>query len=161
MNRDKLQKDIDDMRAKLASMEAELNKPTAIEHFPKIGDHYWYYLPVGLIKEEIALNSNSELVRVNAYRTREEAKKAYNQALATEKLRRIAMELNKGWKPNFKDYKNRNYFIRYMHSIKTFEVICNAIVQLNNTIYFKSEDIANTVIDAYPHLLKEMFEIED
>lgn len=161
MDRDKLQKDIDDMRAKLASMEAELNKPIAIEHFPKIGDHYWYYLPVGLIKEEVALNSNSELVRVNAYRTREEAKKAYNQALATEKLKRIAMELNEGWKPNFESCEQTNYFIRYMHSIKAFEVICNATAQLNNTIYFKSEDIANTVIKAHLHLLKEMFGIED
>lgn len=161
MDKAKLQKDIDDMRAKLASMEAELNKPTTIEHFPKIGDYYWYYLPVGLIKEEIAINSNSEPVRVNAYRTREEAKKAYNQALATEKLRRIAMELNKGWKPNFKGHNNRNYFICYVHSIKKFEVIWNNTAQLNNTIYFKSEDIANTVIDTYPHLLKEMFGIED
>lgn len=161
MDKTKLQKDIDAMRAKLASMEAELNKPTTIKHFPKIGDHYWYYLPVGLIKEEIALNSNSELVRVNAYKSREEAKKAYNQALAIEKLRRIAMELNKGWKPNFKDYNNRNYFICYVHSIKSFEVIWNDTAQLNNTIYFKSEDIANTVIKAYLHLLKEMFEIED
>lgn len=161
MDRDKLQKDIDDMRAKLASMEAELNKPIAIEHFPKIGDHYWYYLPVGLIKEEIALNSNSEPVRVNAYKSREEAKKAYNQALATEKLKRIAMELNKGWKPDFESCEQRNYFIRYTHSIKAFEVICNATAQLNNTIYFKSEDIANTVIKAHLHLLKEMFGIED
>lgn len=161
MDRDKLQKDIDDMRAKLASMEAELNKPIAIEHFPKIGDHYWYYLPVGLIKEEVALNSNSELVRVNAYRTREEAKKAYNQALATEKLKRVAMELNKGWKPDFENCEQRNYFICYMHSTKKFEVIWDTVAQLNNTIYFKSEDIANTVIKAHLHLLKEMFGIED
>lgn len=161
MDKVKLQKDIDDMRVKLASMEAELNKSTAIEHFPKIGDHYWHYLPVGLIKEEIALNSDSEPVRVNAYKSREEAKKAYNQALATEKLRRIAMELNKGWKPDFKTCEQRNYFICYVHSTKKFEVIWNDTAQLNNTIYFKSEDIANTVIKAYLHLLKEMFGIED
>ena len=48
-----------------------------------------------------------------------------------------------------------------MHSIKAFEVIWNATAQLNNTIYFKSADIAKTVIDTYPHLLKEMFGIED
>ena len=161
MDKAKLQKDIDDMRVKLASMEAELNKSTAIEHFPKIGDHYWYYLPVGLIKEEIALNSNSEFVRVNAYRTKEKAEKAYNKALATEKLKRIAMELNKGWKPDFESYEQRNYFICYMHSTKKFEVIWDTVAQLNNTIYFKSEDIASTVIKAYLHLLKEMFEIED
>lgn len=161
MDKVKLQKDIDDMRAKLASMEAELNKSTAIEHFPKIGDYYWYYLPVGHIKGEAALDYTSEPVRVNAYRTKEEAKKAYNKALATEKLRRIAMELNKGWKPNFESCEQRNYFICYVHSTKAFEVIWNDTAQLNNTIYFKSEDIANTVIKAYLHLLKEMFGIED
>lgn len=160
MDRDKLQKDIDDMRAKLASMEAELNKSTAIEHFPKIGDYYWYYLPVGHIKGEAALDYTSEPVRVNAYRTKEEAKKAYNKALATEKLKRIAIELNKCWKPDFES-EQRNYFICYMHSTKKFEVIWNTVTQLNNTIYFKSEDIANTIIKTYPHLLKEIFEIED
>lgn len=161
MDKVKLQKDIDDMRAKLASMEAELSKSTAIEHFPKIGDYYWYYLPVGHIKGEAALDYTSEPVRVNAYRTKEEAKKAYSQALATEKLKRIAMELNKGWKPDFENYEQRNYFICYMHSTKKFEVIWDTVAQLNNTIYFKSEDIANTVIKAYLHLLKEMFGIED
>lgn len=161
MDKAKLQKDIDDMRVKLASMEAELNKSTAIEHFPKIGDYYWYYLPVGHIKGEAALEYTSEPVRVNAYRTKEEAKKAYNKALATEKLRRIAIELNKGWKPDFKSCEQRNYLICYMHSTKKFEVIWNTVTQLNNTIYFKSEDIANTVIKAYPQLLEEMFEIED
>ena len=161
MDRDKLQKDIDDMRAKLASMEAELNKSTAIEHFPKIGDYYWYYRPVGYIQGEVALDYTSEPVRVNAYRTKEEAKKAYNKALATEKLKRIAIELNKGWKPDFESCEQRNYFICYMHSTKKFEVIWNTVTQLNNTIYFKSEDIVNTVIKTYPHLLKEIFEIED
>lgn len=161
MDKVKLQKDIDDMRAKLASMEAELNKSTAIEHFPKIGDYYWHYLPVGHIKGEAALDYTSEPVRVNAYRTKEEAKKAYNKALATEKLRRIAIELNQDWKPDFENNEQRNYFICYMHSTKTFEVIWNTATQLNNITYFKSEEIANTVIKTYPHLLKEMFEIED
>lgn len=160
MDRDKLQKDIDDMRAKLASMEAELNKPTAIEHFPKIGDYYWHYLPVGHIKGEAALDYTSEPVRVNAYRTKEEAKKAYNKALATEKLRRIAIELNEDWKPDFENYEQRNYFICYIASTKKFEVIWNATTQIANTIYFKSADIANTVIKTYLHLLKEIFEIE-
>ena len=161
MDKVKLQKDIDDMRAKLASMEAELNKPTAIEHFPKIGDYYWHYLPVGHIKGEAALDYTSEPVRVNAYRTKEEAKKAYNQALATEKLKRIAVELNQDWKPNFKDYEQSNYFIGYMHSTKAFEVIWNTYTEFNNIIYFKSEDIAHAVIETYPQLLKEMFGIED
>lgn len=161
MDKAKLQKDIDDMRAKLASMEAELNKSTAIEHFPTVGDTYWYYKPVGHIRMETALEYTSEPVRVNAYKSREEAKKAYNKALATEKLRRIAMELNKGWKPDFENCEQRNYFICYIHSTKKFEVIWNTVTQLNNTIYFKSEDIASTVIDTYPHLLKEMFGIED
>ena len=161
MDKAKLQKDIDDMRAKLASMEAELGKPTAIKHFPSLGDTYWYYKPVGHISMETALQYTSEPVRVNAYKSREEARKAYNQALATEKLRRIAAELNEGWEPEFKNSEKRNYFICYMHSTKAFEIIWNANTQIMNTIYFKSENIANTVIDTYPHLLKEMFGIED
>ena len=160
MDRDKLQKDIDDMKAKLASMEAELNKSTAIEHFPKIGDYYWYYLPVGHIKGEAALDYTSEPVRVNAYRTKEEAKKAYNKALATEKLKRIATELNKGWKPDFENHGQRNYFICYIFSTKEFGVTWDTSTQIANTIYFKSADIANTVIKAYPQLLEKMFEIE-
>ena len=161
MDKAKLQKDIDDMRAKLASMEAELSKSTAIKHFPSPGDTYWYYKPVGHIRMEMALEYTSEPVRVNAYKSREEAKKAYNQALATEKLKRIVAELNEGWEPNFKDYEQSNYFIGYMHSTKAFEVIWNTNTQFNNIIYFKSEDIAHAVIEAYPHLLKEMFGIED
>lgn len=161
MDKAKLQKDIDDMRAKLASMEAELGNSTTIEHFPTVGDIYWYYIPVGHIRMATALEYNSEPVKVNAYKSREEAKKAYNQALATEKLRRIAVELNEGWEPEFKNYKNKNYFICYMHSTKAFEVIWNTNSQFNNIIYFKSADIAHAVIKIYPHLLKEMFGIED
>lgn len=64
------------------------------------------------------------------------------------------MELNKGWKPDFENCEQRNYFICYIHSTKKFEVIWDTVTQLNNTIYFKSEYIANTVIDTYPQLLK-------
>ena len=80
---------IEAIKAKLASMEEELNKPDEYKHFPSIGDIYYYYFPWGRID---ACYAHDNEIKPNTYKTREEANKAYNKAVALEKIKRRLLE---------------------------------------------------------------------
>ena len=93
----KLLQDIEAIKEKLASMEEELNKPEVFKHFPSKGDNYFHYYPCGLIN---ACYAYDDMIRPYTYKTREEAQKAYNKAIAIEKIKRRILELQGDWKPD-------------------------------------------------------------
>lgn len=113
----KLLQDIEAMKEKLALMEEELNRPEVFKHFPSEGDKYYYYVTTGII---CINNSSSDDLKVNAYKTWEEAKKAYNKAVAVEKVKRKLLELQGDWKPDWTNEKEEKYFIQYDHYKRSF-----------------------------------------
>lgn len=94
MNKEQLQKDIDELKAKLASMEAELNKEE-IKIFPRKGERYYFAYPWGKIGTEVAEDSNG---RINVYKTEEEAEKARDIGLAKARVKHAIEVANDGWK---------------------------------------------------------------
>ena len=158
MKTDKTQliQDIEAIKKKLASMEQELNKPDEIKHFPSKGDTYYVYEPVGLIS---CLSSDDNNVRPNAYKTKEEAQKAYNKAVALEKVKRRLIELQGDWKPDWKDFNNK-HIIYYNYIKNKFDYsIYNSIKYSLLIPYIKTMEIAETIIDEMDKELRIIFEV--
>lgn len=152
----KLLQDIEAMKEKLASMEEELNKPEEFKHFPSTNDKYYYYTSIGDVWDNTAPDND---LRVNIYKTKEEAKKAYNKAVAIEKVKRRILELQGDWKPNFNDTFSK-HIIAYNYYKGHFEYDeCKRINHLTLIPYIKTSKIAITIINEMEDELKLIFDI--
>lgn len=152
----KLLKDIEAMKEKLASMEEELNKPEIFNHFPSTNDKYYYYTSIGDVWDNTAPDND---LRVNIYKTKEEAKKAYNKAVALEKIKRRLLELQGDWKPNFNDTFNK-HIIAYNYYTGHFGYDeWKKINFLTLIPYIKTSEIAITIINEMEDELKLIFDI--
>ena len=153
----KLLKDIEAMKEKLASMEEELNKLDEFKHFPSENDKYYYYVSSGTICDNTASNDD---LKVNVYKTWEEADKAYNKAVAVEKIKRKLLELQGDWKPNFNSDSSK-HVIFYNYNNTRFEGTTHSKVKFTLLIpYIKTSEIARTIINEMEDELKLIFEIQ-
>ena len=156
MKRDKkqLMQAIEAIKAKLAVMEEQLNKPDEYRHFPGNGDEYYYYTSAGTLCSNTA---ESYDLRVNVYRTEKEADNAYNKAVAIEKIKRRLLELQGDWK----DDKEVKFCIQYDHYERMFMSVCWFIVQPDTTIPFmENKETALTIINEFNEELKLIFDIQ-
>lgn len=153
----KLLQDIEAMKVKLASMEEELNKPDEYRHFPSKGEVYYFYTSMGTVCRSMATNGN---LKFNVFKTEEEAKKAYNKAVALEKVKRRILELQGDWKPNWKDGDEEKVYISYYHYEGVFEP---GVIYFSQSIdefpYMKSIEIALTILKEMKDELKLIFDI--
>ena len=149
----KLLQDIEAMKKKLASIEEELNKTEEFKHFPSKDDKYYFYTSIGTIHFNSVSNDD---LKVNVYKTEEEAKEAYNKAVALEKIKRRIIELQGDWK----DDKEVKFYVQYDHYETMFIPDCWFIVQPDTTIpYMKSKEIVLTIIKEMEDELKLLFDI--
>ena len=153
----KLLQDIEAMKEKLASMEEELNKPEVFKHFPSKFDEYHYYTPTGVI---CSITASGNDLKVNTYKTIEEAEKAYNKAVAIEKIKRRILELQGDWKPDWTNYIVEKYYIQYDHPKRQF-ITSNWFSMQQCTLipYMKNKNIAQTIINEMEDELQLIFDI--
>lgn len=154
----KLIQDIKAMEKQLASMKEELNKPDEFKHFPSTNDEYYYYISTGTISSNNALNDD---LKVNVFKTQNEAQKAYSKAVAVEKIKRRILELQGDWKPYFDDNYSSKYTIRYDHRDNSF--VHDGWKRVKHCMlipYMKDKDIVNTIINEFYQELKLIFEIQ-
>ena len=157
-DKNKLLQAIKEMKEKLAAMEEQLNKPDEYKHFPSKGDEYHYYTTTGTVCNNTA---GDDELRVNMFKTRNEAQKACNKAVAVEKIKRRLLELQGDWKPDFNDDSSK-YTICYNYIVNSFtdeewqrfKHYCVLIP------YMKDKEIALTIINEFHEELKLIFEIK-
>ena len=158
INKNKLLQDIEEMKEKLAAMEEQLNKPDEYKHFPSNGDDYYYYTSVGTLCSNTATDYE---LRVNVYRTEKEANKAYNKAVALEKVKRRLLELQGDWKPDWSECAEEKLTIQYDHNKSIFIPVCWFTTQTDSLIPFmENEETALTIINEFHEELKLIFEIK-
>ena len=155
----KLLKDIEAMKEKLASMEEELNKPEVFKHFPSKGEVYHFYTSSGTVCSN---DSSSDDLKVNAYKTLEEANKAYNKAVAVEKVNRRILELQGEWLPNWNDVTEPKLYIVFDNDRNKFSITgwytCKQYCPIN---VIKSRSLAEQIITEMNIELKIIFDIQD
>ena len=153
----KLMKDIEDMKIKLASMEEELNKIDEFKHFPSEGDEYYSYTPSGSVYNS---NVDNDGLKVNVYKTEEEAKKACNKDIALEKIKRRILELQGDWKPDWSEENEEKICIHYDHYERRLRPVCWFTTQPDTLVpYMKNEEKALTIIKEMEDELNLIFDI--
>ena len=148
---------IEAIKAKLDVMEEQLNKPDEYKHFPSKGDEYYYCTSTGTVCNNTA---SSDDLKVNVFKTRNEAQKAYNKAVAIEKIKIRLLELQGDWKPDFNDDSSK-YTICYNYIVNSFtdeewqrfKHYCVLIP------YMENKEIALTIIKEMEVELKLIFSI--
>lgn len=158
IDRTKLMEDIEALKEKLASMGKELNNPETFKHFPSKGDNYYFYTSSkGVICSNIA---TSDDLRINVFKSKEEADNAYNKAVAIEKVKRRLLELQGDWKPDWCNGDEEKVYISYYHYEGVFEPgVIYFSQSLDEFPYIKSEHIAETIIKEMEVELKLIFGI--
>ena len=148
---------IEEMKEKLAVMEEQLNRPDEYKHFPGKGDEYYYYTSIGTLCSNTAADYE---LRVNVYRTEKEADKAYNKAVALEKVKRRLLELQGDWKPDWSECAEEKLTIQYDHNKSIFIPVCWFTTQTDSLIPFmENEETALTIINEFHEELKLIFNI--
>ena len=159
IDRTKLMEDIEALKEKLASMEKELNNPETFKHFPSKGDNYYFYTSSkGVICSNIA---TSDDLRINVFKSKEEADNAYNKAVAIEKIKRRIVELQCDWKPDFNDASQKKCTIRHNDENNSFTY--DGWYRFKHCVlipYMKSEEITNIIINEFHEELKLIFKIK-
>ena len=148
---------IETIKAKLAQMEEELNKPEGFKHFPVKNDEYYYYSSIGYIDSNIA---DTDAFRVNVFKSWDEAEKAYTKDVALEKVKRRLLELQGDWRSNFDDDCSK-LVIFYNYNNIRFECSTHTKVKFPLLIpYIKTSEIAKTIINEMEDELNLIFEIQ-
>lgn len=160
MKRDKAQliQAIEAIKAKLAVMEEELNKPDEYKHFPSKDDKYYYYVSTGTLCDNTASNDD---LKVNVFKTKKEAYKAYNKAVAVEKVKRRLLELQGDWEPNWEDTSNK-YTILYSYNNSNNRFFSTVWQKTKYPVlipFIETKYIATTIIEEMEDELKFIFDI--
>ena len=158
IDKNKLLQNIEEMKEKLAAMEEQLNKPDEYRHFPGNGGEYYYYTSAGTLCRNTAEDYK---LKVNVYRTENEAQKAYNKAVAVEKIKRRLLELQGDWRPDWSECAEEKLTIQYDHNKSIFIPVCWFTTQTDSLIPFmENKETALTIINEFHEELKLIFDIQ-
>ena len=134
-----------------------MNKPEGFKHFPVKNDEYYYYSSIGYIDSNIA---DTDALRVNVFKSLDEAEKAYTKDVAIEKIKRRLLELQGDWRSNFDDDSSK-LVIFYNYNNIRFECSTHTKVKFPLLIpYIKTSEIAKTIINEMEDELNLIFEIQ-
>lgn len=110
MDKQKLQQDIDELKAKLAEMESELNKPELVINYWQPGHNEKYYNvnSLGIVEISCVLSSTT---RYRTFKTQEQAQEYAEYVKAEETLKAEIARLNEGWWPDWNDRGTTKYVV--------------------------------------------------
>ena len=150
MNNKQLQQQIDNMKAKLAEMEALLNQPAINYWQPSVLslDKYYYISPLGTIKTDTA--NDSDISRYRVFKTEAEAQRYTDYIKAEEILRKAIAEANEGWVPDWNTYIKQTKILVCLSSKYELETISYVDFKLcPNFMYVKSHTLAGQLMNTY------------
>lgn len=111
MDKQKLQQDINELKAKLAEMEADLDKPKPFINYwqPTKGEKFFYMNPWGNYTLATAKDNTTERYRV--FKTGQQAQAYTEYVKAEETLKAEIARLNEGWWPDWDDTGTTKYVV--------------------------------------------------
>ena len=151
MNKENLQKQIEEMKTKLADMEAELNKPEVVINYwqPEEANGYYYVNYLGLVgSASYNKNYHKDKLRYRVFKTQKEAEKYAEYVKAEETLRRVIAEVNEGWLPDWTN-KDEHKYVVVLHRDNLKVFIYPATKYQPNFMYIKSEELAEKLMKEY------------
>lgn len=151
MNKENLQKQIEEMKTKLDNMEAELNRPEVVITYwqPRTAENLYYVNYLGYVVEaNYTENYQGDKTRYRVFKTQKEAEKYAEYVKAEETLRRVIAEANAGWLPDWVTYTDIKYIVVLnLGGLEAFSY--SGTKYLPNFIYIKSEALADKLMKEY------------
>ena len=152
INKENLQKQIEEMKVKLADMEAELNKPDVVINYwqPTEYERYYYINYYGLVDSSMyETKSKADKVRYRVFKTEAEAEKYAEYVKAEETLRRVIAEVNEGWIPDW-SYGSYKYVVGIEQRTGYIKVLQYTQDKLfPSFMYINSRELAEKLIKEY------------
>ena len=153
MNKENLQKQIEEMKTKLADMEAELNKPEVVINYwqPRTAENLYYVNYLGHIAEaNYTENYQWDKTRYRVFKTKEEAKRYTEYVKAEETLRRAIAGANAGWLPNWDNDDSLKYVILCRFDVGRLVIVSYSVSKLlPNFMCIKSKELAEKLMKEY------------
>ena len=149
MNKENLQKQIEEMKTKLADMEAELNKSEVVINYwqPKGGEQYYYLDYFNIIEIINRADDGGTETRYRVFKTHKEAEKYAEYVKAEETLRRVIAEANEGWLPDWDGWEAKYGVTLDKGSLR--ESYFEKAKYFPNFMYIKSEELAKKLMKGY------------
>ena len=151
INKENLQKQIEEMKVKLADMEAELKKPDVVVNYwqPAEGERYYYVNYVGLVSNSSYVSVYcKDKVRYGVFKTEAEAQKYAEYIKAEETLRRVIAEANEGWIPDWGNLKEEKCVI-YLGTKQLEVFYFTGSKSQPSFMYIKSAELAEKLKKEY------------
>ena len=155
----RLEEQLTEVRIKLLESKAD-KKPYEVKVPEDIGNYY-YVSESGDIDlvEDVFHDIDYEglYLRGLAFKTKEEAEQFDKERILLFKLHKWAEEHNEGWKPNWNDFKEKQYYVIYDYEDKQFYVRYEHYSETFTKLpYFKSYNLALQFIDEFGEKIKEV-----
>lgn len=143
---------IEELKKQIIVIEQEVREEEEFKFFPQAGERFCTISFEGDVKQ---VYNASKFIDNNAYKTKEEAERARDIAVAKHKLRQIIEWKNDGWEPDW----NNGRFDKYVFSI-TEEKLCidsySYCKVQPSWMYMKDEKTAQWILDNYRDLVETM-----
>ena len=149
MDKIKLQQQVNELKTKLAEMEAELAKPEVNINYwqPVEGDNFYYADVLGNTRKGLANDDYTQRYRI--FKTQEEAEVYAEYVKAEEALKAEIARLNEGWWPDWKeDQIQQKYYVR-LYTKKLEIIYYNQTKTLPNFMHLKSKELAEQLIQSH------------
>ena len=147
---EQLQQQIDDMKAKLAEMEALLNQPVIHYWQPEEGELYFFLDNFNTIDKIRRASDGLNETRYRAFKTEKEAEKYAKYSEAEETLRKAIAEANQGWLPNWSTHIEDKWCIELKAGLSDLKETCNKSYKcFPSFMYIKSGKLATYLMNTY------------
>lgn len=154
----RLEEQITNLRIKL--LESKTDKKTYEVEVPKDIEDYYYIDETGLINELIVYDEDEQkevYKRGLAFKTKEEAEQYDKERILLFKLHKWAEEHNGGWTPNWSDFDEEKYTVRYDYEYNRFVIFYSySYKEFSKLPCFISRDIVEQFIEEFGDEIKEV-----
>lgn len=158
MNKQKLQQDINELKAKLAEMESELNKQEHVTTYwqPRLNERHWYVDMYG----DVMVNTTTSKTYIDkghhrVFQTQKQAEAYAEYVKAEETLKAEIARLNEGWWPDWNDADTTKYVVALdteFGSLKRYSY--NYTKFSPSFMHLKSGELAEQLIKTHSKELK-------
>lgn len=146
MDREKLEKDIQEIELKLAEMKKELSKKEE-KPFPQICDTYYFIDQWGILNYTVAQNNNG---RFQVFKTKDEAINFYNVECARKRVKDEIKKLNDGWTPNWNNEDQLKYYLYLFNKKGKLEKSSSYFTKVvDNCMYLKSAELVDKLLETH------------
>ena len=158
----RLEEQLTEVRIELLERKAPFipYKPYEVEVPEDIGNYYFVNEcgAITLLKDVFfSVDYEKVFQRGIAFKTKEEAQQFDKERILLFKLHKWAEEHNGGWTPNWSDFDEEKYTVRYDYSDNQLETFYSySYKEFSKLPYFISDDTAQRFIEEFGEEIKEV-----